>query len=196
MADFSRNSQDTHGDEMLDAEEAARYLKINVQTLRRLAREQQIPSFKVGGSWRFMRSRLDRWAESQQQKRRPTILVIDDEEIVRTFIARVLEGHGFRVTGVAGGQEGLAWMATNSPDLVILDLMMPEMNGVETLKLMRQRWDFIPVIIITGYPDSELMSRALEHSPFALLPKPATPEQLLEAVRWAIGAENLPGAGR
>ncbi len=196
MVDFSRNAPDNHADEMLDAEEAARYLKINVQTLRRLAREQQIPSFKVGGSWRFMRSRLDRWAETQQQARKPNVLVIDDEDIVRTFIARVLESHGFRVTGVSSGQEGLNWMAINSPDLVVLDLMMPEMNGAETLRIMRQRWDFIPVIIITGYPDSELMSQALAHSPFALLPKPATPDQILEAVRWAIGAENTPGSGR
>lgn len=193
MAESPREVAHLHAEEIFDVHEAARYLKINEQTLRRLAREKQIPSFKVGGSWRFMRSRLDRWSESQQHTRRaPHILVVDDESIVRSFFQRVLESKGFRVTAAGGGREALELFSKEVPDLVILDLMMPDMNGAETLREIRMGWEFVPVIIITGYPDSELMSQALHHSPFALLPKPAVPDQLLEAVKWAIGRENLP----
>lgn len=182
---------------MLDAHEAAEYLRLNVQTLRRLVREKEIPGFKVGGAWRFKKSKLDEWVEGREAARlAPTILVVDDDEMVLAYLRRVLERKGLNVVAFGDGREALAWLDEHTPQLLISDLMMPGMSGAETLRKVRARHAFLPVILITGYPDSELLSQALEHSPFALLPKPVLPGKLIEAVRWALGAENLPAGLR
>ncbi|MBE7558992.1 response regulator [bacterium] len=185
------------GEVMMDAHEAAEYLKVNVQTLRRLARDNEIPSFKVGGAWRFKRSTLDAWVSRRQDRgSSPTILLVDDDELVRGVLERILRDCGFEVAVCESGQEALLYLERHAPQLLIIDLMMPGMDGVETLRAVRARFDFLPVILVTGYPDSDLLAQALQYSPFALLPKPLRTSQLLEAVKWAVGGEKLPAALR
>ena len=181
--------------EMLDAHQAAEYLGLNAQTVRLLARENGIPAFKVGGSWRFKRSFLDRWAESQQQTRRGPmhILVVDDDEPVCDWVREVLESEEFSVSAASGGAEALELMRAEVPDLVMLDLKMPEMDGPATLRKIRQHYGSLPVVILTGYPDSELMTRALEYSPITLLAKPATAEQILKTVSAILREEATSG---
>ena len=179
--------------DILNAGQAAGYLKINKQTLRRLAREGKIPAFKVGGTWRFSVSWLDRWAESQQRGRaQVNILVVDDEPIVRMSVSDVLRRAGFNVATASGGVEALELMRQEVPDLVLLDLKMPGMDGPTTLQKIRQEYGPIPVVILTGYPDSELMNRALSCSPIMLLAKPPTNEQIVETVEKGLRG----GAGR
>ena len=170
--------------DVFDAHEAAKYLKLNPQTIRRLARNDEMPAFKVGGSWRFRKATLDRWAESQHARpRRRTILVVDDEQPIRDVLARVLEMEGFRVLTAPGGTEGLEILQRDTPDLVILDLRMPGMDGPTMLQEIRRGWGTIPVVILTGYPDSELMNRAMEYSPITLLAKPAAAEKIAATVK-------------
>ncbi len=177
-------------DDVLDAREAATYLRINEQTVRRLARESEIPAFKVGGSWRFKKSSLDRWAGSQEMRpkgRALRVLVVDDEESVRDVVRRSLEREGFEVATAAGGEEVLPMLSEKPPDLVFLDLKLPHMDGPSVLKRIRDEWGGIPVIILTGYPESDLMQRALEHAPITLLAKPSTPSQIILTVNAIIG---------
>jgi len=74
-------------------------------------------------------------------------------------------------------------MRRQTPDIVMLDLAMPRLNGPATLKEIRQRWGPIPIIIHTGFAGGELMKQALQCSPFTLLAKPSTTDEILETVR-------------
>ena len=181
--------------DVLNAPEASSYLRVNVQTIRRLARDGYIPAFKVGGQWRFKKSTLDEWAGSQHRRpRQRSILVVDDEEPVRDMVRRVLEKAGFKATTAPGGAEALEMMQREVPDAVVLDLKMPGMDGPTTLKEIRTRWQRMPVVILTAYPDSELMSRALQYPPITLLPKPATSVQIVETVNSVLASQVRGGS--
>jgi len=183
----------TGNDEVLETSEASRYLKINVQTVRRLARERQIPAFKVGGVWRFKRSSLDRWAGSQETRQQGRVLVVDDEQMVRDFVREVIEREGHQVDVASDGEQALDLMEKAAPDLVLLDLSMPGMDGPATLAQIRKRWGNLPVAILTGYPDSKLMGQTLEFSPVVLLVKPVRRQQIVDTVTTMLRAgEPLP----
>ena len=169
--------------DLLDVRQTAEYLKLNEYTVRRLARGGEIPSSKVGGVWRFRRQLLDSWFDSQSaQQVRAHVLVVDDEEYIRHAMRRVLQAEGMLVTVASSGPEALRCVDQNPPDLVLLDLKMPEMDGPEVLMEIRRREPEIPVLILTGFPDSDLVSQALDHSPITLLTKDAPEAVVVEAV--------------
>ncbi len=173
-------------DDVLDAREAAQYLRINEQTVRRLARDNEIPAFKVGGSWRFKKSSLDRWAVSQEMRpktRGRRIIVVDDDEQVRHVVRRSLEREGFTVATASGGKEVLSMLDEDPPSLIFLDLKMPDVDGPTLLRKIRVAWGAVQVIVLTGPPESDLLERALEHGPITLLAKPSTPSQIVQAVQ-------------
>jgi PAS domain S-box-containing protein len=111
------------------------------------------------------------------------VLVADDDPDVLESIGYALQNSEFTVLSTHGGAQALAEMAKRVPDVVVLDLEMPGTDGAATLKEIRKRWGLLPVIIHTGFPDSDLMMRALESSPFTCLCKPATEAQLIETIR-------------
>ena len=78
------------------------------------------------------------------------ILVIDDEEDIRIVLQQVLELEGYEVAVAADGREGLAILDQDGADLVITDVIMPGMDGVETLEHIREKWPGMPVIVISG----------------------------------------------
>ncbi len=176
--------------DILDAREAAGYLKINEQTVRRLARNGDVPAFKVGGSWRFKKDALDRWAEGQQVNGsagpQGHVLVVDDEEMMRDFVRGALEKSGYEVTTASDGYEALQVMDRSNIDLVFLDLKMPNMSGPDTLRHIRERKNEVPVVILTGYPESDMVTEALEYSPITLLSKPCSVNQILASARMNI----------
>ena len=174
-------------DDTLDIHGAARLLGVHVQTVRRLARCNQIPSYKVGKLWRFSRNGLRRWAERHHERSKAGhVLVVDDQETIQAFLRYALESEGYRVSAALGGAEALEMMRRDLPDLVILDLKMPEMNGPAVLKEIRGAYGMLPVVILTAYPDSDLMNEAMRYSPILLLPKPVGHEQVLQTVRMAL----------
>ena len=167
----------------LRAQAAADLLGAHVETIRRLARRGEIPSYKIGKDWRFRRGALLRWADTHHLRRRqPRILVVDDERAIRETFRRSLEGQGWRVAAAADVEAALGYVAQEMPDLVILDLKMPGMNGVEFLKRFREASPDAPVIVVTGYPDSGMMAEAMRYGPVMLLGKPVEEPQLLRAV--------------
>lgn len=89
-----------------------------------------------------------------------TILVVDDDEQIRTILQAVLERKGHRVLLVGNGAETLRLMQRERPDAVILDLVLPDMNGLVVLEHIRQMKSFIPVIVMTGQGTHELETRA------------------------------------
>jgi excisionase family DNA binding protein len=174
--------------DVLDARQAAKYLKISERTVRRLARERAIPAFKVGGLWRFKVSQLDRWAEEQQLARmRGSIMIIDDDEAVRYLVRRALERDGFQVVTASNGKEALELLKRETPNVIFLDLKLPGIDGADLLKEIRKQYGPMPVVILTGFPDSDLVSQALQYSPITLMAKPASETQIVHTVKGILG---------
>jgi excisionase family DNA binding protein len=176
---------------VLDAREAAEFLGAHVESVRRLARKGALPGYKIGKDWRFRREALTRWSETHHQRHRPpSILLVDDEPGIRDAYGPILQEEGYQVSTAASGVEALKWMEAAPFDLVILDLRMPLMDGPTTLGEIRKRHGPVAVIVLTGYPDSDLMARALRYSPVMMLSKPAKPHQVVGCVRLMLNGAH------
>lgn len=90
------------------------------------------------------------------------LLIVDDDTDGREALCKFLQGHGHEVNCVSNGREALAAVLSRLPDLVILDLFMPEMDGAGLLEILRSylRLQSLPVVVLTGLPDSPLVDRA------------------------------------
>ena len=108
----------------------------------------------------------------------PTALVVDDDSDIRSILTRALRNHDWKAVDVESGEEALAMLENESFDLIFLDLMMAGMNGAETFQEIRRKDASAQVVIITGYPDSELMASAMGTGPFAVMLKPFSLNQL------------------
>lgn len=183
-------------DQILNAQEAAEFLGAHIETIRRLARRGGIPAFKVGKDWRFSKKDLREWVTNQGMHRmQNSVLVVDDEVSIAKLIRRIIGPLGYRVVAARDGQEGLREVAVQKIDLVLLDLKMPGMNGAEFIQRFRARQENTPVVIVTGYPESELMRQAMQFGPLMLLQKPIDQESLISTVRLALpGQSNGGGA--
>ncbi len=178
-------------DKVMNAEDAACFLGAHVETVRRLARRGDIPAFKVGKDWRFRLDALQKWIETHHQRHaRPNTLVVDDEKAIRQAVEYHLTKEGRVVHQAADGQAALEMLTALPIDLILLDLKMPGMTGPEFLREMQARGLQIPVIIITGYPDSDMVMEAMTYGPVTLLAKPFDKEMLLRAVRKELGGAN------
>jgi CheY-like chemotaxis protein len=111
------------------------------------------------------------------------VLIVDADQETRKTLRLVLEDQNFQVTTAEGGTEALQLMSQNTPDIVLLDLMMAGLDGPSTLKEIRMNWELIPLIVYTGSPDGDLMRQAMKYSPFTLLAKPCPPKQFVETIR-------------
>ena len=122
----------------------------------------------------------------------PTILVVDDTALARESVARLLEYEGYKALRAANGKEAYAILYDTIPDLILLDLMMPMMDGLQFLELMRRdyRWKDVPVIVLTGVSDdNKLVKRAWDLQIKELIPKASFGfEQLLSHVKKHVAA--------
>jgi excisionase family DNA binding protein len=169
---------------VLNTKAAAKMLGVHIETIRRLARRGELPSFKIGKDWRFRREALLQWMENVfQQRDSPSLLVIDDELSLRKLIRIHLESEGYRVVTAASGREGLDMVRSIPIDLVLLDLKMPGMNGPEIVAELQKSHPDLPIVVVTGYPDSQLMMEINAQCPVMLVAKPVDKKVLLSAVR-------------
>lgn len=109
------------------------------------------------------------------------ILIIDDEAQIRKLLHLTLESRGFKVVEAVNGREGVSFAATQRPDLIILDLGLPDMKGQEALKQIRE-WSEIPVIILSVQDDSETIVDALNIGADDYVTKPFEAGELLARV--------------
>lgn len=110
------------------------------------------------------------------------ILVIDDEHIVRVSCQRTLTPAGFEVIIATSGSEGLELLEKGPVDLVLLDLKMPDMDGVEVLNKIKAKWPDTNVMMVTGYSSVETAVKTLKLGAINYVEKPFTPDSLLQAV--------------
>jgi len=108
------------------------------------------------------------------RQNRPVILVVDDVEGNRELVCRRLASHAYDLHAVDSGQAALAFIRARRPDLVLLDYMMPNMNGIEVLRILRQDWQMnaMPVIMLTARAESEAVVAALEAGADDYITKP------------------------
>jgi PAS domain S-box-containing protein len=126
------------------------------------------------------------------------ILVVDDEKGIREGCRRILIGEGYAVDVAENGKQALQMVKAKSYDLLLVDLMMPVMGGIELMEEVRQLDPEIIMIVITGFATVETAVDAMKHGAYDYIPKPFTPEQLvtvlnrgLEKRRLSIEAEKL-----
>jgi len=168
--------------QLMTLQEVADYLRVTRKTVYRLLEGGKIPAAKVGRQWRFDRAAIDKWLSEKSVSLKASILVIDDEEIIRALLEETVTDLGHRVVSAGTSSEGLELVTQQDFDLVFLDLKMPDMDGAELFRRIKIIKPKLPVIIITGYPDSDMMARALVHGPFAVMNKPFSESDIIVAV--------------
>ncbi len=115
-----------------------------------------------------------------------TVLVVDDEQLVRDLLVQFLGLRGYRALGVKNGADALSMIEEAPPDLVLLDLFLPGMNGVEVLRRLREKEFPGAVIIITGSHDEEVLEEAWALHPQEVLTKPVDLERMLSIIQLVL----------
>ncbi|HEX6080548.1 MAG TPA: response regulator [Methylomirabilota bacterium] len=116
------------------------------------------------------------------------ILVVDDEPEVRDLMEHFLADKGFEVRAAENGRLGLKVLETFTPDLVLLDMHMPELDGVGTLRELARRWPALPVIMVTVNEDVETTARLLQLGAADYVPKPFDLDYLEQAISIQLSA--------
>ena len=114
-----------------------------------------------------------------------SILVIDDEAEIRKLLSTTLQLHNYEVSGATTGKEGLALASNHPPNLVLLDLGLPDLSGHEVLKRLRE-WFSNPIIIISAQSNEEDISKALDNGANDYVVKPFRTDDLLSRIRSAL----------
>jgi DNA-binding response OmpR family regulator len=122
-----------------------------------------------------------------------TVLVVDDEPMVREVVARYLELDGLRVEQAADGTAALEWLTGHRPDLVVLDIMLPGMDGLSILRQLRSAGD-VPVILLTARADEIDRVLGLELGADDYVVKPFSPRELAARVRTVLRRVNAPAS--
>ena len=120
-----------------------------------------------------------------------SILVIDDEEIIREALEALLIVEGYRVTSAATAERGLDWLANRQFDAVLLDLMLPDKNGLEVLEEVRRMDDELPVVMITAFGTIDSAVAATKQGAFHYFTKPFKNDEVLAVLRNAVERRRL-----
>jgi len=117
------------------------------------------------------------------------ILVVEDEESLLKLESILLSSKGYNVTGVMDGKSALEEIATNKPDLVILDIMLPEIDGFEVCRRIKENPETsgIPVVMLTAKKNSQDVARGTEVGAAAYLTKPFKSAKVIEVIEGLIG---------
>lgn len=116
------------------------------------------------------------------------ILIVDDQEAIRLFLATTLEERGYRVETAENGAAALASVAAEPPDLLLLDLRLPDMNGLEVLERVKENEPGVCVVILTSFGRAETAVQAMRHQAFDFVTKPVNLDHLLDVIQRGLAA--------
>ena len=116
------------------------------------------------------------------------MLVVDDDERLREFVRVNLEMEGYTVREAASADEALAAIEDQAPELVLLDVVMPGIDGWQMLQRMQERHGSIPVIMFSGKVDDQLAAERRERGARGFIGKPFDPQQLIERAKQLVPA--------
>ncbi len=119
------------------------------------------------------------------------VLLIDDHALFREGIIGLLERHNLEVQATGDTQEGLSLASSNPPDVILLDLRMPEMNGIEVLQKLKEQGNEVPVVMLTTSADDGDLSDALRNGVKGYLLKDMQPDDLVAALRDIVGGKTV-----
>ena len=122
------------------------------------------------------------------------VLLIEDEPQMRRFLKITLQGHGYRLLEAQSGQEGLTEVATRNPEIVLLDLGLPDIDGLEVTKRIRE-WSRVPIIVLSARDQEDDRIRALDAGADDYLTKPFGAGELLARIRVALRHVSLQQTG-
>jgi len=164
--------------------QAARYLGVAQSTIRKWSDNGRVRAFKTPGRHRrYRRDDLDAFLERSLPDARPgpVVLIVDDDERLREYVRVNLEMEGYTVQEAGSAEEGMDVLDTLRPDLVLLDVMMPQVDGWEMLQRMHDRHGVgsIPVVMFSGKVDESAAGQAAEHGAQGFIGKPFDPHELI-----------------
>jgi len=120
-----------------------------------------------------------------------TILIVDDEASILDSLTGILEDEGYEVITASSGEDALSQYSSANPDVILLDVWMPGIDGVETLKQLREKNENIPVIMISGHSNIDIAVQAIKMGAYDFLEKPLSLDKVLILVRRAIEVQKL-----
>jgi excisionase family DNA binding protein len=176
--------------EWLTLGQAAKYLGVAQSTIRKWSDLGRVPAFYTpGGHRRFRRRDLDAFLEHSGPTARepagPTVLIVDDDARLREYVRANLELEGYIVREAGSAEEGLQALDDEPPDLVLLDVMMPRVDGWEMLRRVQERHGVgtIPVLMFSGKVAEEQLADAQAAGVSGFIGKPFDPQQLIESAK-------------
>jgi excisionase family DNA binding protein len=180
--------------EWLTLGQAAKYLGVAQSTIRKWSDLGRVPAFYTpGGHRRYRRSDLDAFLERSgpgKPARGPLVLVVDDDPQVREVVRLNLEMEGYTVREAGNAEEGLAAVDDDAPDLILLDVMMPQVDGWEMLRRVQEQHGIgsIPVVMFSGQLESSAEREAAERGAQAFVGKPFDLRALIEQTKQILPA--------
>ncbi len=192
-------------DSFLTTEEFLEYLQVNLRTVYRLIKAGKLPAVRVGRQWRFRKSDIDAWLDTQsvaptpagpsnvvpaeaKGERRPRVLVVDDEPSILELLSRALSSADYEVDTASNGPLALERVNTREYDLLITDLRMPGMSGLNVIREARNADAKLPVIVITGYSSEANAIDAVNLGVSGYVTKPFKIPRVLEVAAKALNA--------
>ena len=180
--------------EWLTLGQAAKYLGVAQSTMRKWSDVGKVSAFYTpGGHRRYRRSDLDQFLDRSgpgpspgtSSDTGPLVLIVDDDEKLREYVRVNLEAEGYVVREAGSADEGLAALGEQSPDLILLDVMMPQVDGWETLRRIQEHTGIgaIPVIMFSGKVDERAASEAASRGVQGFIGKPFDPRSLIEKTK-------------
>ena len=193
--EFPGRRAPTSDPDWLTLGQAAKYLGVAQSTIRKWSDQGRVPAFYTpGGHRRYRRPDLDNFLNrsgpggSMQQG--PLVLIVDDDERVREYVRVNLEMEGYAVREAGSANEGLGVLEEVSPDLILLDVMMPEVDGWEMLRRVQERHGVgaIPVVMFSGKVNEQSADEATARGAQGFVGKPFDPQQLIEHAKQLLPA--------
>jgi excisionase family DNA binding protein len=173
--------------------QAAKFLGVAQSTIRKWSDLGRVPAFYTpGGHRRYRRSDLEAFISSSGpggMRAGPLVLVVDDDQAVRGLVRMQLELAGYQVREAERAEEALAAIELQAPDLVLLDVVMPGIDGWELLQRVQERYGAIPVIMFSGNTDESTAGEAARRGVDALVGKPFDPLDLVERAKQLVPPE-------
>lgn len=168
---------------LMTVKETAEYLRIPLPTVYYLVQRGQLPAVQIGGRWRVKKDALDRDVLRNEDEGQPTVLVVDDDAGLQSMFKLFLKKQGFSRIVVGTGKEALVALQKQKFELCFLDLQLPDTTGDEIYKKAKDIQPGLPIVIITGYPDSQTLDNILKLGPVTVLKKPLEVEALQQTLR-------------
>ncbi len=179
--------------EWLTLGQAARFLGVAQSTIRKWSDQGRVPAFYTpGGHRRYRRSDLehflDRSGPGGKGRPGPLVLLVDDDDRVRELVRVNLEFEGYTVREAASAEDGMVAIEEAKPDLILLDVMMPHVDGWEMLRRVQERYGAgsIPVVMFSGKVDEQAQTEAEARGAQGFVGKPFDVQDLVEQTKQIV----------